>query len=192
MSLVGILKSYWPFFQFNPLRPCLELPLFSSVPDPEMRRIRIQLGSGSGSGSRMLMTRNYKSLPLEQKSNFSDRIGVKFLHRPPCRTYLTTSYRRSLLPSKENIRHFKTWIFFSISVFVGNCCRPKSGSGSRRPKSMRIPYYFLDTIWIFVWWEGSGSVPYLWLTDPGPRKHTDPDPQHWLDGEVFWKNFMFC
>ncbi len=39
------------------------------------------------------------------------------------------SYRRSLYPSKENIQHFKTWIFFIFfSSIVGHFCPPGSGS----------------------------------------------------------------
>ncbi len=45
------------------------------------------------------------------------------------------SYRKSLLPTKDNIQHFKTWNFFT---FVSNYCPPGSVSGTSRPKWMRI------------------------------------------------------
>jgi hypothetical protein len=35
-----------------------------------------------------------------------------------------TSYRESLQPSKENVQHFKTWKFFTFSIFVGHFCPP--------------------------------------------------------------------
>ncbi len=43
------------------------------------------------------------------------------------------SYRRSLHPSKENIQHFKTWIFFTFVVQFG-----PPGSGSVFPMRIRI------------------------------------------------------
>jgi hypothetical protein len=45
------------------------------------------------------------------------------------------SSSRSLHPSKENIWHFKTWIFF---IFVGNFGPPGTGSGSVFPMRIRI------------------------------------------------------
>ncbi len=47
------------------------------------------------------------------------------------------SYMRSLPPSKKNIQHFKTWTFLIFLLFFWSFfCDP--GSGSSRPKSMRV------------------------------------------------------
>jgi hypothetical protein len=40
------------------------------------------------------------------------------------------SNRRSLQPSKENIKHFKTSNFLTFSLLVGHFCPLRSGSGS--------------------------------------------------------------
>jgi hypothetical protein len=68
-------------------------------PDPEFK-------AKYGSGSRVLMTNNRKNLQLENIFNFYDQKIAIYLSlglnkgRP--------SYRRSLQPSKENIKHFRT------------------------------------------------------------------------------------
>ncbi len=41
--------------------------------------------------------------------------------------------RESLQPSKENIKHFKTWNFFTFSIFAGHYYPHGSESGSNRP-----------------------------------------------------------
>ncbi len=48
--------------------------------------------------------------------------------------------------TEENMQHFKTWNFI-VSYFVGNFCPP--GSGSSRPKSMRI-WIWIHIIWICI------------------------------------------
>jgi hypothetical protein len=80
-------------------------------------------GSRSGSRSTVLMTKNWEKFTAEKnyivflsKTAFYLSLG---LHKGrPC-------YRRSLHPSKENIYHFITLIFFT---FVGNF--HGSGAGS--------------------------------------------------------------
>jgi hypothetical protein len=70
----------------------------------------------------------------------------------------SSSYRRSLQPSKENIQHFKTWNLFIFCIFVRLFCPSGSGSafsqcvpgsGSSGPKSMRIRIRIWFQIYIF-------------------------------------------
>ncbi len=49
-----------------------------------------------------------------------------------------SSYWRSLQSSKENIQHFKTYNFFTFSIYWVSFPSPKSGFESSRPKSIRI------------------------------------------------------
>ncbi len=79
-------------------------------------RIRIQefcqCGSGSGSGSRprVLMTKNLKMFTAEFFFiYFMDKNCNFYKPKPPLRT---SKLQEILQPSKENIQHFKTWIFF--------------------------------------------------------------------------------
>ncbi len=85
-------------------------------------RIRIQ------SGSRVSMTKNLKKITAGKKFNiFWSKIAIYLslgLHKG------RPSYRRSLHPSKGNIKHFKTWNFLIFSIFVGHICPPGSGYGS--------------------------------------------------------------
>ncbi len=93
-------------------------------------------GSASSSESRVLMTKNWKKFTAEKKWIFFFFIAIYLylgLHKG------RTSYRRSLQPSEKNIQHFKTWKFFTFSIFVGHFCPPGSGSGnSNKCGSMRI------------------------------------------------------
>jgi hypothetical protein len=59
-------------------------------------------------------------------------------------------YRRSLQPSKENIRHFKKWNLVTFYIFVGHFCPPGSGSttlistvGSENESGYKISFEWL-------------------------------------------------
>jgi hypothetical protein len=95
-------------------------------PDSDQDPVRIRIQSEFI----VLMTKNYKN-------------GILPIPRPP--------YRRSLQPSKENIRHFKTWncLIFSCfcESFLLSCILipdPDSGSGLQ----IRIWILWPDWIWI--------------------------------------------
>ncbi len=123
----------------------------SSVADPHWFQcisgssIFCQCGFGSESRSKVLMTKNWKKFTAEIKFiYFGSKIVIRLcldLHKG------RPSYRRSLHPSKANIWHFKTWIFFTI---MGHFGPPGSGSGtlSSRPKWMRIR--IRNTGWKFI------------------------------------------
>jgi hypothetical protein len=57
-------------------------------------------------------------------------VSLGLLVRPGKRTNLPPS-------KKKNIQHFQILNFIPLYVFFGNFCPP--GSGSSKPKSMRIP-----------------------------------------------------
>ncbi len=112
-------------------------------------------GSGSsvfcqcGSGSRVLMNKNWKKFTAEKKIFFCLKMAIYLslgLHKG------SLSPSRSLHPSKENIWHFKTWIFFG------------SGSGSVFPIRIRIQ---LTKMKVDPCGSGSATldVPYpiIWL-----------------------------
>ncbi len=79
------------------------------------RPIRIRIRIGIQSGSRAFMTKKWKKITAEKKSNFfwsKTAIYLSLSLHKVC-----PSYRRSLQLTKEAIQHFKTWIF---STFVGH------------------------------------------------------------------------
>ncbi len=113
-------------FQHNPYR-------YSSVVDPH----RFQCGSGFS----IFLTMRIQIRTGIQILGFDDQKLEKIYSWKKIAIYLSQglpkgrpSYRRSLQPSKENICHFKTWIFFA---FVFHFCF--TGSGSRSVFPMRIP-----------------------------------------------------
>jgi hypothetical protein len=85
----------------------------------------------SESGSRVFMTKNWRKKSwFFSSSIFTKKIAIYLslgLHKG------RPNYRRSLQPSKENIRHLKKWNLLSISIFVDHFCPPVSGPwyGSR-------------------------------------------------------------
>ncbi len=130
--------------------------VYLSVADPHW----FQCGSGYGSGSsifgqcgsrygsesrsRVLMTKNWTKFTAEFyfiKSKIAIDLSLD-LHKG------RLSSSRSLHPSKENIWHFKTWIFFT---FVGNFDPP--GSESVFPTRIRIRIKL----------AGSGSATLVYL-----------------------------
>ncbi len=100
-------------------------PAFLLIADPD-----------SGSGSRVWWPKIEKNYSWKK---------IKFFFWLKTKIYLSQglhkgrpSYRRSLQPSKENIQHFKTWKFYTFSIFVGHFCPPGSGSGSAIWMRIRI------------------------------------------------------
>ncbi len=89
-----------------------------SVSDPHWFQSGSGAGSisGSGSRSRFLMTKNWMD-KIYKKINWY--FWIKNLNFLIIILRRTSSYRRSLQPSEENIQHFKTRIF-PLSVFCGS------------------------------------------------------------------------
>ncbi len=74
-----------------------------------------QCGSRSGSGSRVLISKNFTK-NYRWKNLFSSKIGIYLslgLHKESPR------YRRSRIPSTENIQHLKTWNFVTFFYLYG-------------------------------------------------------------------------
>ncbi len=89
--------------------------------------------------SRVLMTKNWKKCTSEKKFVISLMKNCNLvIPKTPKRTSKLQQKVRNLHPSKENIQHFKTWNFLTFFYFCRSFCPPGSGSGSSRPKSMRI------------------------------------------------------
>ncbi len=122
-------------------------------------RIRIQHFRPNPIGSRVLMTKNLKKITAEiffyifgSKTDIYLSLG---LHKG------RPDYRRSLLPSKENIQYFKTWNFSFFSPiyrmwFILGLLDPDPDSGSTdliesRSISDPDPKH----------WEKTSKVPYM-------------------------------
>ncbi len=112
-------KKQWPFWNSG---------FLNSVVDPD----RFQCGS-SASGSRVVATQKMLyNFTTGKNLNFFQIISCNlFILRPPWST-------SKLRPSKDNIKHLKTWNSFTLSIFVDPFLHFWSGSGSSRPKSVWI------------------------------------------------------
>ncbi len=109
-----------------------EEPQLSHIHSDTPIRSQLQSRFSAGSGSRVLMTQNWKMLRLKNILIVDQKLQFIISRRP----WRTSKVQEKPSASKENIQHFKTWNFFTFSIFVGQFY-PR-GSGSSRPKSMRI------------------------------------------------------
>ncbi len=106
--------------------------------------------SGSSSGSRVLMTKNFKKLELENFFYICLQKIVIYLSLDLHKE--RASYRRRLRSSKGNI-HSKHENSLLFSLFVGHFCPP----GSESTTLLFLPSYI--RCWRAWWWAWSWALP---------------------------------
>jgi hypothetical protein len=97
------------------------IKIFVSWPEQIWQMFKKKLSEWSMLPAEVEVTHVYGNVFFYPKMKFTLSLGFQ-KGRP--------SYRRSFQPSKENIRHFKTWNYWTFSIFVGIFCPPGSGSRS--------------------------------------------------------------